>query len=294
MNDSLYSIRDLELLSGIKAHTIRIWEKRYDLLNPERTQTNIRNYCDNDLRKLLNIAMLVKHGYKISKVSTFPEEKIRELIVSIQENTKGSSHFVDTLLLHMVNFNDNEFNALINQIVTTFGFEEAFVDVIFPFFQKIGIYWQVGSIFPAQEHYVSNLIRQKIIAEIDRNYSNQTRKETILFYLRQNEQHELSLLFYSLMALLRGYKIIYLGQSVPMDDLKKIGATLDTDFVFTAFINSIEKENLQGHLNLLSEYFQGKRVFITGHQLEIHEPDLPRNFKIIASHKDFSKYLGKA
>ena len=126
---------------------------------------------------------------------------------------------------------------------------------------------------------MSNLIRQKIIAEIDKNYTRQTRKETVLFYLRQNEQHELSLLFYSLMALHSGYKIIYLGQNVPMDDLKKIGATLEPDFVFTAFINSIEKENLQGHLNLLSDYFPGKRVFVTGRQLESHQPDLPRNFK---------------
>jgi len=292
MKESFYSIKDLEVLSGIKAHTIRIWEKRYNLLEPKRTGTNIRYYCDEDLRKILNVSMLVKHGKKISKVAEWGSERIRDEILSMEAVSKNRQDFIGSLIVSMVNFDEESVNGLLNLAIDTFGFEDAFVKVIFPFFEKVGFYWQVGSIFPAQEHYVSNLVRQKIIAEMERLSNQATRNETILFFLHEAERHELSLLFYSVVALAGGYRVLYLGQNVPIEDLRSLQRKRNTDFAFTVFLNSIDKEQLQDYLISLAEIFPGKRVFITGRQVAIHKPSLPRKYKVVASLNDFRKFLG--
>jgi len=288
----MYSIKDLETLSGIKAHTIRIWEKRYNLLEPGRTCTNIRMYCDKDLRKILNVSMLVKHGFRISKVSEWCNERIKEEILSLDEVSKTQSDYVERLIVSTINFDEDLIISTLNDSFKSFGIEKAMAKVVFPFFERIGLYWQVGSMFPAQEHYFSNLLRQKIIAEKDRLSFVKKLKETILFYLHEDERHELSLLFYSLIATSLGYRVIYLGQNVPIEDLKSLQLKKKTDMVFTVFINSIEKEDLEVYLKNLSEIFPGKRVFIAGRQVAKHEPELPRKFHMISSVKRFKRYLG--
>jgi DNA-binding transcriptional MerR regulator len=292
MKESLYSIKDLETLSGVKAHTIRIWEKRYNLLKPQRTKTNIRYYCDEDLRKILNVATLVNHGFRISKVADLCNERIREEILNLDEVSKNGSDFIERLIVSTVNFDQASIHTALNNAIENFGFEKTFANVIFPFFEKIGYYWQVGSIFPAQEHYISNLIRQKLISEMDRLSAQTTRDETILFFLHENERHELSLLFYSLLALKTGFKVIYLGQNVPLDDLRSLQLKKKSDLIFTVFLNSLEKEELQDYFKQLSTIFSGKRVFVAGRQVSLHKPVLPRKFKIISSAKEFEKYLG--
>src|SRR5690554_1599768 len=154
-----YSIRDLEVLSGIKAHTIRIWEKRYHLLDPERTTTNIRFYNDDDLRRMLNISLLVRNGFKISKVAQWNDEIIKREVLELAEAKASTSGYIERMILYMVNFDNEKFVSLINEIIDKSGLEDAVTNIFFEFFIKVGVYWQVGSIFPAQEHYVSNIIR---------------------------------------------------------------------------------------------------------------------------------------
>jgi DNA-binding transcriptional MerR regulator len=287
-----YSIKDLETLSGIKAHTIRIWEKRYDLLNPERTETNIRLYTDDDLRHLLNISLLVKNGFKISKVARWQQEEIREVILDVTKTKNTDVAYIDRLLLYMVNFDNVGFYNLLNEIQERYGIEEAIYRVVFSLFERIGTFWQVGSIFPAQEHYVTHIVRQKLIAEIDKIGLNPTRNQTLLFFLPENEMHELSLLYYSYLAHKQGYNVIYLGQFVPFNDLKKLQSHVKVDFVFTAFINSISKETLESYLLELKAIFQQQKVFITGWQVKLLNPELPRNVKTVKDYKEFKKYLG--
>jgi len=286
-----YSIKDLEVLSGIKAHTIRIWEKRYNLLDPERTETNIRYYDDDDLRKILNVSLLVKNGFKISKVSKWDEEKLSENVLEVTQAKTSEGDYVDRLLLHMINFDNISFSNLTDEIITKLGLEDAVSKIFFDFFVKIGTYWQVGSVFPAQEHYVTHIFRQKLIAEIDKLGVDNKRDASILFFLPESEMHELSLLFYSYLARKMGYNVIYLGQFVPYEDLIKIQQKVKVEFVFTAFINSITKEDLEKYLVDLKNLFAKQRVFITGWQLQIHEPELPRNVKIVKEYKEFKKYL---
>lgn len=291
MKDRGYSIKDLEVLSGIKAHTIRIWEKRYELLVPQRTDTNIRFYTDDDLRKMLNVSLLVRIGYKISKVAKWDEEKINGKVLEIAQKRTSDSDFIDRLILHMVNFDNRSFYALTNEIIDSMGFEEAVTKVFFEFFVRVGTYWQVGSIFPAQEHYVTNIFRQKMIAEIDKLGMSDSNRETILFFLPENELHEMSLLFYTYLSLKMGYHVIYLGQFVPWNDLEKIQKQVKIDFVFTAFINSISKEDLENYLLAMKELFSSQKVFITGWQLHLHQPALPRNVKIVKDYKEFKKFM---
>ncbi|MFW5831666.1 MAG: MerR family transcriptional regulator, partial [Prolixibacteraceae bacterium] len=193
MKTAGYSIKDLEILSGIKAHTIRIWEKRYNLLNPERTETNIRYYNDDDLRKILNVSLLVKNGYKISKVSKWDKNKLRDNVLEVTRTKTSEGDYIDRLLLHMINFDNISFSRVAEEIMATLGFEDAVSKIFFDFFVKIGTYWQVGSVFPAQEHYVTHIIRQKLVAAIDKLGVDNERDASILFFLPEKEMHELSL-----------------------------------------------------------------------------------------------------
>lgn len=287
-----YSIKDLETLSGIKAHTIRIWEKRYDLLKPERTDTNIRYYTDDDLKRMLNVSLLVRNGYKISKVAAWQEDDIKQTVLDVAKTKKSEEGYIDRLLLFMVNFDNLGFTALVNEIIEKYGIEEAIQSVFFALFERIGTYWQVGSIFPAQEHYITSFIRQKLIAAIDALGVNNSKGKTILFYLPEEELHELSLLFYSYLAANSGYNVIYLGQFVPFDDLEKIRSHVELDFIFTAFISPIQKEDLEKYLERLKDLYQQTKVFITGWQVKEHAPKLPRNFKVVKDYREFKKYLG--
>ena len=291
MQEISYSIKDLEVLSGIKAHTIRIWEKRYNLLIPQRTDTNIRFYTDDDLRKILNVSLLVRHGFKISKVAEWSEAQIREAILELTQTTSSDSDYIDQLLMYMINFDDAGFTRVTNEVIETMGMEEAISKVFFKLFVGIGTFWQVGSIFPAQEHFVTNIFRQKLIVEIDKLELNNGKDTTFLFYLPENEYHEISLLFYSYLAHKYGYHVIYLGQTVPFDDLKKLAAQVKIDYVFSAFIHSVEQEELENYLNELKNLFSQQKIFITGGQIQKFEPQLPRNMKVIKDYHDFKKYL---
>lgn len=286
-----YSIKDLEVLSGVKAHTIRIWEKRYHLLTPSRTDTNIRFYDDIDLRKIINVSLLVNNGTKISKVARFDDVKMKESVLDITRKNTSEQDYVERLILHMLNFDNIGFYNLVDEIIAKKGLEESFTKVFFALFERIGIYWQVGSIFPAQEHYVTSILRQKLIAETDKLGFDNLNGLTTLFFLPDGELHEMSLLFYAYLAKKYGYNVIYLGQFVPFDDLLKVNTHIKIDYVFTAFINPLLKTDLENYLIKLKENFHQQKVFITGWQIQQLAPELPRSVKVVKDYKDFKKYL---
>ena len=286
-----YSIRDLEVLSGVKAHTIRIWEKRYKLLVPARTDTNIRYYSDEDLRRILSVSLLVKNGYKILKVSRMNEEQIRTMVVSVNTKSIAEPDYIDRLIISMLNFDNAGFYNLATEIIEKKGIEDAISKVFFALFERIGTYWMVGSIFPAQEHFVTNILRQKLIAEIDKLGYESSRNATILFFLPDGELHEMSLLYYTLLARKMGYNVLYLGQYVPFSDLVKVAAHAKIEYVFTAFINGFPKEELEDYLIRLREVFDHQKIFITGWQIQQHVPKLPRLVKIVKDYSEFKKYF---
>jgi len=287
---TLYSIKDLEYLSGIKAHTIRIWEKRYHLLDPNRTDTNIRSYSDHDVRRILNVALLIKNGYKISNVAAFDETKLQSEVLRINRNLTDPEKNIDQLLFHTVNLDTFGFEQLLDKIIGDFGFSKTIHQVIFPFFERIGILWQAGSIFTAHEHFVSNLIRNRLIRETGKFECSESAR-TVLFFLRENEMHELSLLFFNYLAAQAGLHCVYLGQSLPFEDLSNLLINSEFDFVCTSFIQAIEKTELEQYLANLSLVFNRNKILIAGRQVTIHKPKLPSNVLQVKNSSDFIRKI---
>jgi DNA-binding transcriptional MerR regulator len=285
-----YSIKDLEHLSGIKAHTIRIWEKRYQLLDPDRSDTNIRYYSDEDVRRILNVAMLVKNGYKISNVASFDNAKLQVEVLRQNKNLLDPDKNIDQLLLNTVNLDTFGFEQLLNKIIQENGFTKTIQSVIFPFFERIGLLWQAGSIFVAHEHFISNLIRNRLIIEAAK-FDNHLSEKTILFFLREDELHELGLLYFNFLAAENGFKCVYLGQSLPFSDLTSLLRSTEFNFVCTSFIHAIEKPELEQYLANLSMVFNKNRILIAGRQIAIHKPKLPSNVVVIKNNSDFIRRI---
>lgn len=287
---TLYSIKDLEYLSGIKAHTIRIWEKRYHLLDPNRTDTNIRSYSDDDVRRILNVAMLIKNGYKISNVAAFDEAKLQSEVIRLNRNLSDPEKNIDQLLFHTVNIDTFGFEHLLEKIISELGFSKTILQVIFPFFERIGILWQAGSIFAAHEHFVSNLVRNRLIRETGKFESSDNAK-SILFFLREDEYHELGLLYSNYLAAHAGLRCVYLGQNLPFGDLANLLNNSEFDFVCTSFISAIEKPEMEQYLANLSLVFNKNKILVAGRQLAIHKPKLPSNVIVVKSSNEFLKKI---
>lgn len=287
-----YSINDLEKLTGIKAHTIRMWEKRYHIINPQRTDTNIRYYDDEDLKKLLNISTLNSHGFKISKIALMDKNTIREKVLDIAGANGDHSTKINNLIVSMIEFNEESFEHTLNSSILKIGFERTVTDVLYPFLEKIGVLWQVGSLNVAQEHFITNLIRQKIILAID-GQSKQLAPDakTFLLYLPDQEYHELGLLFYSFLLKKNGYKTVYLGQSVPFHDLLEVMKVRDSDYLFTYFVAAMNPQEIPAYLERLSAAFPAKKIFITGIQVQSCTINLPENIVLIKNVDEFKSIL---
>jgi MerR family transcriptional regulator, light-induced transcriptional regulator len=287
-----YSINDLEKITGIKAHTIRIWEKRYGVVNPERTDTNIRFYNDEDLKKLLNISSLNKHGIKISEIVKMSNGQLCEKILEISNKTNIYESYINNLVIAMIEIDEEKFERVLSSAIIKMGFEKTITHVIYAFLNKVGILWQVGTINPAQEHFISNLIRQKLIIAIDgQDTALRADAKTFLLFLPENELHEMGLLFYSYMIKKAGHKVIYLGQSVPMKDLLEIFKIRPADYLITYFIAAFEPKNIPQYIKAIADGFGNKEIFIAGHQVKLIAEKLPENVKPIKDAEEFKSLL---
>ena len=215
-----FSIRDLENISGIKAHTIRIWEKRYNLLSPERSKTNIRYYSHQNLQKLLNIVLLNNNNYKISKISKMSDEHINITARDLALNTTINDDAINSLKLSMFKFDKISFNTTYNKLLDKKNFREIFKEVFIPFLEHLGLLWQTETILPVHEHFISNLITQKIQINTDElKYTKISSDNVFILFLPANEIHELGLLYLNYELVLRGHRTIYLGQNLPLNNL---------------------------------------------------------------------------
>jgi MerR family transcriptional regulator, light-induced transcriptional regulator len=264
-NMAKYSIKDLENFTGIKAHTIRIWEKRYSYVVPERTGTNIRFYSDADLRKLLNVSILNRNGIKISKIIKLSDKVISELVLELSQSKGDIEIQIEALVIAMIDLDESKFEKIFNTAVINYGFEETILKLIYPFFSRVGILWQIGSINPAQEHFISNLIRQKLIVAVDGiSTSMNGNSKVFLLFLPEGEHHELGLIFYQ--YLIKKYKqiVYYLGETVPFYGLVEISKAKKFDFLVTSLNTSGSIEEIQKYIHTLSENFLKSTIYITG------------------------------
>lgn len=287
-----YSIKELENLSGIKAHTIRIWEKRYGIIKPARTDTNIRYYCDSDLKRLLNIAILNRHGMRISDISKLTDHEMTEKVMGASSDFTSAESNIENMIIAMVELDEYKFDKILSRFIMHEGFENAVIKVIFPFFEKIGLLWQTGSINPAHEHFISNLFRQKLMVAIDNIVvpDSKENKKFILF-LPEGEYHELALLFYNYLIKKSGKSVYYLGSSVPFPDLVETVKMVEPEYLFTAITSSLNKIEVNKYINDLSEAFTKQKIFVTGLQIKDNSIHYPENVIEVSSPKDFANIL---
>lgn len=249
-----FSIRDLEHISGIKAHTIRIWERRYHLFEPIRSETNIRSYDQKSLQKLLNVALLLDNGFKISKIAELPENDLYKITRELQINSDQPGQAIDNLKLSMLNFDRGQFDQIYYQLLEKNSFRDIFLNTFVPFLEEIGMLWLTKTITPAHEHFITNLIRQKVLIQTEKAQQLPTLHDhTFALFLPINETHELGLMYLHYELLLKGYNSIYLGQSVPMENLKDLQDIFDVVTFIGYFTIEPAEEFIPDYLQEFSE-----------------------------------------
>lgn len=287
-----YTIKDVEKMSGIKAHTIRIWERRYGLVIPKRTDTNIRYYSDEDLRELLNISILNKNGLKISNIAKLNKDEIAEKVVNLLDSSEKFEHVIDEMLLSMLQIDEFALDNAFNKAWKEYGFERMIEDVVFPLLERIGILWQANAITPAEERFFTNILRHNFVMAIENEAPLKKNKNNrIIFFLPEGELHEFGLLFYSYIARKRGYEVVYLGASIPLHDLQEVQKVTQAKAFLSAHVTAIDKKELESMFDYFRETFPNLPFYVTGLQVKELNPVLPNDFFVVSSASVFKEYL---
>lgn len=285
-----FTIKDLENLSGIKAHTIRMWEQRYNFLKPQRSCTNIRYYSNDELKTILNIALLNKYGFKISHIDKMKPGEICEKILALRDVEAIQERIINELVREMVELQTEKFEVTINGYIKDNGIEKTVREIIFPFLEKIGILWQTGHIMPAQEHFVTNIIRQKLIVAIDSVPCNPRGKPCILF-LPEGEHHELGLLFLSYLVKSRGARIMYLGANVPARDVESIIQTMQPELAFVHLTSTSPNFNFEKFLRMIDQRNNGITTVISGYPTRNYYKEIPASVKFKKTFKEVMEFI---
>ncbi|WP_420458179.1 MerR family transcriptional regulator [Neolewinella sp.] len=291
---AVYSIKDVEKLTGIRAHTLRAWEQRYDLVTPRRGQNNVRYYLDEDLHELLTVALLNKHGHRISKIAAMaPAERAAQLADLTSLNV-GPETQLDALTLAIVEMDEEKFSLIIDTNIAQRGFEETMMEVVYPFLDKLGVLYFTGSVTPVQEAFAAHLIRQKILAATDRLPATPEEDRPVFaLFLPEGERQELSMLFMQLLLKQRGFGVIYLGPNIGTQDLADVCQVRRIDYLFTILSNSYVERPVDQLVEDILTQCPDERLLLAGYQANLHDlSDFPRA-RTVAGLRDFTSYLDR-
>ena len=290
-----FSIKDLENLSGVKAHTIRIWEKRYNILKPERSDSNIRTYNLNNLQKLLNVTVLNNNGIKISKIADFTIDELRAKVQEIKLKNNKNSIAINNFKIAMLNFDQPLFEKTYNSLINTNSFQEIFLKEFIPLLTIIGDLWSTNTINPVHERFISTLVKQKILVNIERIQSSNSKKNKIfILFLPLNEMHDIGLLYLHFELLQKGYKSIFLGSGIPIENLIEIQNVFDNITFVSYFTVEPQVANVLNYLkNIDSKILSKKRehLHILGKNTKQIEPKSISNN--ITIHDSIEELLNK-
>ncbi len=286
-----FTIRELESLSGVKAHTIRIWEQRYNFLKPLRTITNIRMYNNEELKTLLTVALLNKYGYKISRIDQMSDEQRMQAAIELPQQDAYYEHLVNEMIGHMIDIDHLGFEQLLNAHIQLHGIEKTITHLIFHFLEKVGILWQTNRIVPVQEHIVSNIIRQKIVSAIE-NLPFVTRSGPLfLLLLPEDEHHEMGLLFVYYLLRKKQIPVIYLGANVPVKDVGYLLGVKQPDYLYLHLTSFPRQHSFQKYLSITSEQASKSQVIISGWATQLHRKPLPDNVQFLKSFNEVISYI---
>jgi len=288
MKRNQYSIKDLENLTSIKAHTIRIWDQRYNLLQPKRTDTNIGYYEDDDLRKILNINLLYSNGFKISKIAKLSENEIlSESRKLIMEKSQVNDEMVDLLLMSIIELDENKTYGMLLYAFEEKSIEELYTDIIIPLLHKLGELWQLNTISIGHEHFFSNLLRAFFLAKTSELKIEKKVNKKVMMFLRPGEEHELSLLLYNFIFKREGWQVIYLGSNVPYKDLKLTYDQMNPDLILTSFIARTSKGDFQKILTKVLDNVPKEKMILSGYTSVMYKDLIPKEVSIIENQEDF-------
>ncbi len=286
-----YTINDIEKLSGVKAHTIRIWEKRYNIIPNRRSDSNIRFYHEDDLQHILNIAHLNKRGIKISKIATMTSDQIKQKIADYCDVDVIFENQIDGLMLSMFELNEYKFLKILNHHIKDTGFEKTMDEVIYPLLDKLSVMWIAGSVKGVHENFINNIIRRKLSVEIDKlELVPEECSKKFLMYLPEYEAHELSLLYVFFLLKKYGADTLYLGTQISIADVADAVEIFKPDYIFTLFNDSFSETSLQPYLDSLNAISGGAKILITGYQTMQQKINLPANMEMLSSLTEVSKY----
>lgn len=236
-----YTIKQLERLSGVKAHTIRIWEKRYKLFTPQRTSTNIRRYCDTDLRMILNVTTLLRYGFKISRLANKSPEELALLLDEATRRATAQGIDIEPLLEATITFNELAIREYIGQSITRNGLEYTYEQQIHPFLDRLGSLWQSGVIRTTHEHFATNIVKHILLVEFAKLPRESLKVKPMVFFLPEGEFHEIALLYYAYITKKEGLRVIYLGQSTPTTDVIALCKDVEPLALFTSMSTRMGK-----------------------------------------------------
>src|SRR5258708_32384285 len=274
MEMNVFTIRELETLSALKAHTTRIWEQSYNFLKPNRTDTNIRYYCNQELKTILNISLLNKYGYKISHINRMTEQELKTRIISLSDRAAQQERLVNELIAYMIDLNIECFERVLDGFILTKGIDKAITQIVFPFLHRIGILWVTNHINPAQEHLVTNIIRQKLIVGIEGTMTHRRTDKTVLLFLPEGEHHELGLLYVYYLLKTQGVKVLYLGADMPLKDAEFVCQHKPPDYVYTHLTGIAGNFNFEKFLVQATQRFAAPLV-ISGELARTHMQKIP-------------------
>lgn len=259
-----FTIRDIENLCGIKAHTLRAWEQRYRLFIPKRKESQHRIYDDNDLKELLRISFLYHNGYKVSKLAAMSAEEIQQAVTSTIVRDDNYELFVHQMIEASISFDKEALDKIINSIAIRIGMEKAIVNVFYPFLKRIGLLWLTNNVIPAQEHFASHVIRKKIIMATDGHEIPAGKKSIILVFGPKGELHEIPLLAANYFFRKHNNQTVYLGVNIDLETLLYYLDRKPANYIFTHIITHFDDEELDDYLCKLSREYPQKKILVSG------------------------------
>lgn len=277
---STYTIKDLEKISGIKAHTIRIWEQRYQFLQPQRTETNIRTYSSDELKTILNVSLLNKYGFKISHIDKMSAEQMEEKILNLNQIDAQKERVVNALIKEMVSLNMANFERQLDTYIGQKGIDKTILEIIFPFMERVGILWVTNHINPAQEHLATNVIRQKIILGIEKLPPILQYSKRIVLFMPEGEYHEIGLLYVQYLLKQRGFYVDYLGANVPMVDLRYLSEFHKVDYLYCHLTSPAKNFKIQKFFDQLAEVSKQTPIIISGQLAQAFKGAIAANIQL--------------
>jgi len=287
-----YTLYELEKLTGILAATIRVWERRYNIIKPKRTDTNRRWYDDDDLRRLINISIIYHSGIKISKIAKYSESELEEKAEFLTRDSFISDTNIKSLIVAMLSFNGNAVNEILLRSIINSGFEETFSSVVFPFLRRVGIMWHTGSASTGAEHFITNIFRGRLISAIDSlQPASDPKSKRVIMFLPENELHEMGLLFYSYLIRKMGHMVLYLGQTTPFSALTEVSEKWHSDILVTGILSDLSISEPEEYLKNLSSTFKSQKILVSGSLADEPVIEKYNNIYPIRSVSDLKKHF---